>query len=580
MGQLMQAGHISMTDGENAYGYEILQDAFGEDSLVVAVESPRTLYQQGNQFIAIMLTVIAACCTVTLLVVLNLLNRIVVKPVRKLAGEVDGINMDTVAGTLNENNNSRELDGLARSMNGMLVRIQEDRDIIQENSEMFYYNANFDSLTGLRNRFSTARQIDEIIRKAKEARSHVSVFYMDLDRFKVINDTIGPTMGDQFIRAVAERMREHLGDTALLGRMGGDEFIMVQENLKEEIDRQYFVNRITDMFKTAFVVKERELHITASIGAANYPEDGQDAEMLLSNAEIAMYSAKEQGDGLYVSYRKELHSAIQRKIFIENRIREVIHDGCKEFRAFFQPKVHTQTKEIQSCEALIRWMAPDGIIAPMEFIPQAEECGLIVPLTWWMIRESCRQCAAFEKHGIINKVAINISAQVLAHGEFIEVLKQAVRDAGLTMNRVDIEITESTLLDDIERVNEVLSELHLMGVEISIDDFGTGYSSLSYLNKLEVDRIKIDRSFVMEIDAVDEKSAEDNREIVKAILAMAKTMNMVVTAEGVETEAQAAFLQENNCDELQGFLYSRPLPAEEYIAYVLSWKEAHKAMDN
>ncbi|MDL2237550.1 EAL domain-containing protein [Christensenellaceae bacterium OttesenSCG-928-K19] len=559
--ELKDTGTVVVADDNTATVYLTFPDLFGNESLVVSQSSPRTLYIQGRSVVMVNLAIIALSCAVAMALIIQRIGRIIVKPLGTLSGEVTKINLDTVDSFVPVDDNTTELAELGHSFNNMLTHIREDR-------ENLYYHANFDTLTGLRNRNNINDTLTKMLLDSSEDRQHITVFCFDIDRFKFINDTLGPAMGDNFLLEVTKRLSSHIGSSAVLGRMGGDDFVAIVKGLETEVERQLFVARITDIFREPFEVKERKLSITLSIGSSSYPQDGQDASTLFGNAEIAIYRAKELGKGLYVSYQRQFQADLQRKVYIENQLRNVINDGCKEFQAFLQPKVCTQTGEIHACEGLIRWLAPEGTIGPMEFIPQAEESGLIIPISWWMIAECCRINKQLENAGIIMQISINIPAQVLLHDEFIDKVQGAAQQSGIPTERIDIEITESTLLNDISGVNDVLKRLHALGCEVSVDDFGTGYSSLSYLNRLSVDRIKIDRSFIQGLD-----EGEENKEIVKAIIALAKSMNMVLTAEGVENIEQSRFLKDLYCDELQGFFFSKPVPLDEFTDFYRSWEE-------
>ncbi|ULQ60849.1 EAL domain-containing protein [Brucepastera parasyntrophica] len=565
---------IVIAHDDSATTFELFADIFGNDTLAVSISSPRTLYSEGSNFINIVLGVAALCCIIVLFVIFNLLNKTIAVPLTEMAAEIKNINMEKTGASLNFKSNTKEMDNIANAINDMLFRIKNDRDIIRTSNEILNYSANYDILTGLKNRTSTIKDLNTIIQKAKANLNTITVFFIDLNRFKFINDTLGHNLGNNFIILVANRLKKEFGEDALLSRMGGDEFAIVIESLKDDVEEQFFAERIFNVFKTPFRMKEREFLINVAIGSSSYPEDGQDAETMIKTADIAMYRAKDQGENSYVPYKKEFHAALQRKIYIENKIRSAINNNCREFRAFFQPKLSVETGEITSSEALIRWMSPEGVIGPLEFIPQAEESGLIIPLSWWMIRECCRIGKLFEQEGIDNTIAINISAQVLLHEDFIPVIRSAIEETGIDVRKLDIEITESTLLDDMEKVNTILRELHNVGMEISVDDFGTGYSSLSYLHKLSVDRIKIDRSFIIRIDEED-----DDKAIINAIVAMGKSLHMVITAEGVEDESQYAFLKSIKCDEIQGYYISKPLPYDEYIDFMKQWNNNRKGMN-
>ncbi len=560
---LLKNEGLVLAEKDKITAYDPFADILGSSNLLISITNPRVLYEQGNSFIRIILIIVAICCALVLISTIITLNRIVIKPFGLLVKEVNEINIDTVSKPLDIKSKNKELEKLTAAINDMLYRIKMDRDIIEANNNKLYYNANHDILTGLRNRFNIEKALEDAIVKAKEDLTKISVFFIDLDHFKFINDTLGHRSGNNLIINIANKIIEHLGNNSMIARMGGDEFLIVVENLGDKIKINNYIETIFDIFKAPFFVKEREIAVNASVGSSTYPDDGQDAETLIKNAEVAMYKAKEVGKNLYISYKKEFHIELQKRIYIENKIRTAINDGCKEFKVLFQPKFSTETGKIIGCEALIRWLSPEGTISPLEFIPRAEESGLIVPLSWWVIKECCSFGAKIKKEGIPGSIAINVSAQVLLHEDFLLVINDAVKETGIDIKNLDIEITESTLLDDIKKVNIILHKLHELGIEISVDDFGTGYSSLSYLNKLSVDRIKIDRSFITRISETDE-----NKAIISAIIAMAKSLRMVVTAEGVETKLQYNFLKDLKCEEIQGYFISKPLSGDEYIEFV------------
>ncbi|MDL2237040.1 EAL domain-containing protein [Christensenellaceae bacterium OttesenSCG-928-K19] len=567
---LTDDGYYVDLSSNHATGYGALKDIHGQPSLLVAVTNSRALNASGQSFINYVIFLAALGCVIVLLVIINLLNRIVLNPLASLAAQVNSIDMDSVNTSLKRNDQDREFFNLTTSINNMLTRITTDRDLIQKKNESLFKNAHFDDLTGLRNRASTMHLIDEAITKSKKQSCGLTVFYFDIDRFKYINDTLGHAMGDYLIEQIADKLRSVLCDEAIIiGRMGGDKFAAIAEGVHEESERQAFAERIFSAFQHPFVVKERPFNISISIGSSTYPEDGQDMETLVRNAEIAMYQVKDAGGRFYTYYQSEFHKMLHRRIYIENQLRADIQNGCKAFEAHFQPKASARNGKIWQCEALIRWNTPDGMVYPSEFIPQAEESGLIIPLTWWMIRECCKQGKRFAQNGLPTHIAINVPAQALTHEDFISTIQNAARETGMDIRKLDIEITEYTLLEDMEKVNQVFYKLHALGIEISVDDFGTGYSSLSYLNKLAIDRIKVDRSFVMGMD-----TDEDSRAIVRAVVAMAKSLHMAVTAEGVETQSQCRLLREIGCDELQGYLISRALGAQEYIEFVQRWNPA------
>ncbi len=553
--------HFVRIDAQAAYS--VFNDIHGNPLFAVATSDPAPFHPTPLDFPAVAFA--ALSCIIVMLSITYLLDERIIKPMVTLGTMVNALAMDNIQETVAYRGNSREIGDLAHSINTMRTRIQTDQNLIRKSNESLHQHTNFDLLTGLRNRASMAKVMASVLGSAASAEECVMVFCLDLDRFKYINDTLGYQLGDVLITQIVQRMKETLDDDVILARMGGDSFLACVK-AADDSERVLFARKMLSLLTMPFHIEDNEIVVTASMGSSTFPEDGRDVETLIKNAEIAMYRAKEPNEPAYVPYHAEFQSSLKRKMDIEARLRTVIAYGCAEFQVYFQPKVSVRTGQIHHCEALIRWISPTGIIGPMEFIPQAEETGLIVPLTWWVIAECCRQGRRFADAGMPMSISINVSAQVLMHDDFLRILQDAVRETGMDIRHLDIEITEGTLLKDVERVNAVLHALHSMGVEVSVDDFGTGYSSLSYLTKLAVDRIKVDRSFVSGI-----AHDEDSRAIVRAIVAMGKSLHMLITAEGVETEDQYDFLRNIVCDEVQGYMISRPIPAERYIEFIQEW---------
>ena len=564
---LNTGGSILKVTGDTLSSYTYLYDIFGNPSLLVSVSNYRTIYTEGQQFINLVILLVAIGCTIVLAGIIKLLNKVVLNPLTSLANDVNNTDLLTLGRPLKSNDDSREMFDLVKSINSMIERIRVDSDTIKKKNDSLYFNANFDSLTGLNNRLSATQMLKEAIVGAKESRTCITVFYLDIDRFKYVNDTLGHHLGDYLIKSVANRLKCEVGAECTISRSGGDKFLLFICGLGGEKECQHYVKKILAVFEKPFKIKERTIVISASVGSSAYPADGNDAHTLINNAEIAMYEGKELGGRLYMPYRQSFREALNRKVSTESLLRTAINDNCSGFEVYFQPKVSVKNGKIQKCEALMRWNCGEDIILPADFIAQAEETDLIVPLTWWLINECCRKGKQLSDLGYPTDIAINIPAQVLLHYDFIETINQAIADSGMDVEKIDIEITEGTLLEDVERVNSVFGKLHSMGMEISVDDFGTGYSSLSYLNKLAMDRIKIDRSFVSRIS-----KDKDSRAIVKAIMAMSKSLKMIVTAEGVENSGQYNFLATMGCDEIQGFYISKPLCFEDYIDFICKWE--------
>lgn len=547
-------------------GYAVLGSSFDEPDILVRDVDKQGIYEQGQGLIAMIMLLVAAGCAAVLFVIINLLNRIAIKPLMGLVKEVRAIDTSKENARVHDDFNSVELHDLSHAINSLLEKIDLDKKLIEEKNRTLYKSAHFDSLTGLRNRLDLEESLFELVKKAEAQGQKVCVFFLDIDRLKYINDTYGHQLGDCLIESIAERIRQVSPKEAIIARASGDEFsVCIMTDRSSEAVSNY-ATTLLGVFEEPFRVNGRVLEVTASLGSSCYPADGTDSDTLMKNAEIAMYHAKSNGKGLYASYKKDYHESFQRRVYVENQLRRAINDDCKEFEMYYQPKVKTETNTITQCEALIRWNAPNGKIYPDEFIATAEESGLIIPLTWWIIDECAKQAKVLQDLGHPTTISINIPPQIIVHEEFIERLTSAAAQNGIDCELFDVEITERTLLDEPERVGEVFEKLQKLNIEVSVDDFGTGYSSLNYLNKLSLDRLKIDQSFIRMID-----DDEDSRTIVRAIIAMATNLGIEVTAEGVEEVSQYEFLRENECDEIQGYLIARPAPASEYLKFVGSW---------
>lgn len=558
---------VEMTGTNEITAYGEMYDILGNKSLVLSVSRERYLFTEGFSFIVTVQIMIAVFLVIMLVLGILLMEYAFARPLGKLASQVNNISLETIESSVITTYKNTEMNMLAESVSNMIQRIKKDSGIIKQNNEDLYYHANFDMLTGLNNRNSTGELLAKLFAPARDDRTMIGIYFIDLNRFKFINDTLGHSTGDNFIIAVADRFKHQLPRNPIIGRIGGDKFIIVTHRFRERYEVHLYAGVILSLFKVPFSVKDVEMHISASLGSSTYPADGQDTETLFKNAEIAMYYAKEMGGNMYCRYEAELTSALQRKLFVENKIRSTVNDGCSQFKPYYQPKVSTETGQIIGCEALMRWVTPEGIISPGEFIPMAEESGLIVPMSRWMLKAACKCSKLLAIQGMNASISVNISSQVLLNQDFLGMVREAAEEAGIESMKLDIEITEATIVEDIPKVKIVLNALRDMGVTVSIDDFGTGYSSLSYLKKLPVDRIKIDRSFIIGLNDSDE-----DRTIVNAIVAMATKLNITTTAEGVEDITQALYLRQIGCQELQGYYISKPLPYEEYLDFYANWK--------
>lgn len=452
------------------------------------------------------------------------------------------------------------------------------RDITErKNAEAEIYNlAYYDELTELPNRELFSQSLERTIRHAEKHGQRFAVLFVDLDRFKRINDTLGHSIGDQLLKDVAGRLakcvrstdsvahvRPGLNQTIRLARLGGDEFVIKLYGVESEEAVAAIATRIIDELTPPFSCAGHQFVVTPSIGIALYPKDGATGEELLMNADSAMYSAKNLGRNNFKFYSETMRTRSLHRLDLENMIRSAIDGG--QFALHFQPKVDATTSRLVGAEALLRWLHPDrGPISPADFIPIAEETGLIIPIGRWVLQEACRQVLRWSKTPVgAVPVSVNISGHQFRDGNLGRDVFDALGAAGLDARMLELEITESVLLQDVENTLAELRNLKRSGVSLSIDDFGTGYSSLSYLKRFPIDSIKIDRSFVKDLH----RDADDAA-ICAAILAMSRQLGLRVVAEGVETRSQLDFLRRHGCHHIQGFLFSRPLAADEFLRFL------------
>ncbi|TAA45929.1 putative bifunctional diguanylate cyclase/phosphodiesterase [Corallincola spongiicola] len=447
-------------------------------------------------------------------------------------------------------------------------RLKRNEEHLKQNEERLRVLAYFDNLTGLPNRQMFNEDLQRSIAQAKREGLKAALLFIDLDQFKRFNDTLGHAFGDKLLNRVAEQLKTRLrpGDLLTRGvdrledmslaRLGGDEFTICLTQVAQNEDVARVASRVIESISQPMVVDSYEVVVTPSIGIAIYPDDGDEIDSLLKNADTAMYNAKAKGRGRFQFYSGEMNARALQRLRMENELRKAIDNN--ELRVAYQPKVDVQQRKFIGVEALVRWDHPQhGIVSPAEFIPLAEESGLIVDIDNWVLHKACHQASEWLNMGITCPVAVNVSALNFKKTNLVERIKTALREADLPASLLELEMTESIVMSDIELNTERLTQLKEMGTSISIDDFGTGYSSLSYLRRLPIDQVKIDRSFVNEIDCNNEDMA-----IVKAIIAMSTTLKMEVIAEGVETTTQTEKLSKAGCHRLQGFLYAKPMPAK------------------
>jgi diguanylate cyclase (GGDEF)-like protein/PAS domain S-box-containing protein len=424
-------------------------------------------------------------------------------------------------------------------------------------TDQLAHQAHHDALTGLPNRVLFQDRLNQAIASARRTDTSVGLLYIDLDRFKLINDTLGHPAGDRLLTEVARRLSGCIRETDTLARISGDEFTLIATGLKDHSGARRLADAILNALHDPFEMDGHELYATASIGISYYPKDAEDAETLLQNADNAMYRAKNGGKNRFEYFAPEMTTASAERLAVENYLRRALDRS--EFVLYYQPQFELETGRQVGQEALLRWKHPKlGMVPPDKFIPAAEESGLIVPIGRWVLEESCRQAREWQREDkSIRSISVNVSAIQLARKDFIATVEAALASSGLEPRYLELELTESIVMSDMVEFAKKMAQLRGLGVRISVDDFGTGYSSLSYLQRLPIDILKLDRSFVEEF-----KHSSSGSSLVRAVVTLAHGLGIRVTAEGVETEQQLEAVQMSGCDKAQGYLLGRPAPAD------------------
>jgi len=441
--------------------------------------------------------------------------------------------------------------------------------IVQEAGAFYQLDAQIrhlafhDPLTDLPNRRFLRQYMDGVLQKTRGTGRQSAILFLDLDRFKSINDTLGHAAGDQLLKDASGRIRSCLRSGDRVARVGGDEFICVIPELKDEQEAAETARRIIERLSIPFQVHGHELYITTSIGISMFPYHGDDIETLIANADTAMYRAKQEGRNGFRLYAYEMNAKSFEHMLLEQSLRKAIAED--ELLLYYQPQVELTSGEVTGLEALVRWQHGEfGLIPPSEFIPIAEETGLIVPLGNWVLKQACRQCRIWQEEGNRPvKISVNVSAGQFQHPEFVAYVAEIMLQTGMRPELLELEITESMFIQDAAATIAKLNELKRMGVRIAVDDFGTGYSSLNYLRQFPLDVLKIDRAFIRDIA----HNAHDQA-ITDAMIRLAHDLGLHVIAEGVETAEQLARIQQPRCDAVQGFLFSKPLPADEIVLWL------------
>ncbi len=439
------------------------------------------------------------------------------------------------------------------------ISIVEDISTRKGAEERIQYLATHDGLTGLPNRVMFAQLLGLSIETARRYGRRLAVLFIDLDRFKIINDTLGHEAGDVLLREVAARLRECLRASDVVARLGGDEFVVLLQEINDPAQAAAVARNILTVVMKPVVILGQECRVTASIGVCLHPDDGQDDQSIMKNADMAMYLAKEEGKNNFQFFTSRMKPQSIERLTLETNLRRALE--LNEFSLHYQAKVNFKSGAITGVEALLRWQNPElGSVSPARFIPLAEETGLIVPIGKWVLRTACEQSVGWRKQGLTPvRMSVNLSMRQMNDEGLVREIESVLTDTGMEPAMLELEVTESTIMHNAERAVRVLTAIKSLGVRLAIDDFGTGYSSLAHLKRFPIDTLKVDRSFIREVP----NDAED-KAIAEAIIAMGKTLSLTVVAEGVETPEQQAFLSDKLCDEMQGFYFSTPVAAQDF----------------
>ncbi len=546
---------IEVVDEYRVAGALPIADLTAPPSLALRVEMPREIYQQGRKSLSYLLFSVLLAGGLFLLAVWAIIDRMVLLRLSNLADAIRQIRSSDDLSRRVAVSGRDELSLVEQEINGMMgaLEISERR---------LRHQAYHDPLTDLPNRTLFYRNLGADLEAAERRRRMVAVMFLDLDRFKAVNDMLGHSIGDRLLRDVAARLRRCVGRPEAVSRLGGDEFTVVLPDLETPAGADEMARAILKAFEEPFELDGRRLYVNTSIGISVYPYDGTTVETLIQNADAALYHMKDKGRNHYWFYSSDISAMLSRRALLEGSLRKALEQ--EEFVLHYQPQVDVSSGEIIGMEALLRWRRGEEMVPPGEFIGVLEETGLIVAADQWVMRTACRQNKAWQDAGLrALPVSVNVSALLFQRPTLIETVTRILEETGLPPEYLCMEITESLAMLNVEMLIDKLVDLQALGVRIQIDDFGTGYSSLSYLKKFPISTLKIDRSFVRDI-AVD----SDDADIVASIIAMAQKLRIDVLAEGVETVEQAQILWGLGCAEMQGYLFSRPVPAEELARFL------------
>ncbi len=584
---------INPYDKNTIHGYLMIKDIYGKPIGMLQTSSTRIIYLSGLRMINYFLFCFITLGVLFSILMLWLLHIVIIKRLELLDKNVSEISKDpTLTQRLSIKGND-EIVSLANQINSMMdiietsknkleYRVKERTQELQQTNlqlqqeiaerktiekdltthkEHLVRVAHYDSLTNLPNRFFFNEMLTKTLSYAKRKKNKFAILYIDLDSFKTINDALGHLVGDVVLKEISSRFLKLLRADDILARLGGDEFVILLHDIDQANFATTISERILQICSQPIKVDNNEFVLTCSIGISIYPEDGDSLENLLKNADMAMYKAKQAGGSVYQYYSKEMELDAHERIKLDASLRKAINNN--EFTLYYQPKLQLSDGTIMGVEALIRWENPVlGLISPEKFIPIAEETGLIIPIGEWVLREACKTNKLWQEQGYKPiTVAVNLSAKQFRHSNIAQMISKILVETKLDPKYLELEITETAIMDNVNMAVETLHRIEEMGVNISIDDFGTGYTSISYLKQFPVSTIKIDQSFIKELP-----NSQDDASITNAVIALAHSLGITVVAEGVETPQQLQFLIDHHCDMVQGYYFSHPLSGDAILA--------------
>lgn len=527
------------------------------------------LQEQKNKLIQSIVAIFSLAILITISLIYLAFKHYILRNISRISTYATEIGRGNLEIDIKESSKD-EIGDLTRSINDMKASLKKSNDQIR-------YIAYHDSLTGLPNRLMFREYLGHTLAASKRKNEITALLFLDLDNFKYINDSLGHESGDLLLRTISDRLNIALRDSDfiahadntdpdnMVARLGGDEFIILLNNIENNFIPSIIANRVIDEIAKPIKLNSHEVHVSVSIGITICPDDSDDTDTLIKNADIAMYHAKENGKNNFQYFSANMNESMSIRLSLENHLRKAITDN--EFELYYQPQIDINTNKLIAAEALIRWNSAElGMVFPDQFIPIAEECGLILDIGEWVLHEACKQLKQWQQQGLPDiTIAVNVSSIQFSRQNLPELLKNLLQEYSLSPKFLEVELTESIFLEEEEKAALILSSIRELGINVSLDDFGTGYSSLGYLRKYPIDTLKIDRSFILEIS-----NSDEGETVITAIISMAHAMGLTVVAEGVEDKTQLAFLREHNCDYVQGYYFYKPMVASSLTDILIS----------